>query len=172
MPTPMFNTHAVVKRLQQAGFTEQQAEVQADVLFEVVTENLASKDDLKQTEARLGHNLDAAADRLDRKIEETADRLDRKIDDTAARLDHKIDATAARLDHRIEQLRGDLRQTEERLQHEITETAARLDHRIEQLRADTKAESAHVKAELIRWMIGVGILQTSLIAALLLKLAP
>lgn len=139
MATAMLNAHAVVKRLQQAGFTEQQAEV----LYEFVTENVASKDDLDRLHAATQTDL-----------RQTEERLRHEITETAARLDRKIGQEVARLDHKIEQ------------------EVARLDHRIEQFRADTKADIAGVKAELIRWMVGVGILQTSLIAALLLKRAP
>jgi hypothetical protein len=35
---------------------------------------------------------------------------------------------------------------------------------------DTELKIAETKSELIRWVVGVGLLQTTLIAALLLKL--
>lgn len=41
---------------------------------------------------------------------------------------------------------------------------------IELLRADTKAQISESKAELIRWVVGVGLLQTTLITGVLLKL--
>lgn len=139
MAMSMFNTHAVVKRLQQAGFTEQQAEVQAEVLYEFVTENLATKDDLDRLRVATQTDLRQTEERLHHEITETATQLDRKIGETEERLDHKI-----------EQLR--------------LETKADI--------ATVKANISDVKAELVRWVVGVGILQTGLIAALLLKLAP
>lgn len=41
---------------------------------------------------------------------------------------------------------------------------------LELLRADLKRDIAETKAELIRWVVGAGFLQTTLIAALLLKM--
>lgn len=43
---------------------------------------------------------------------------------------------------------------------------------IEVLRAEMRTEMAETKADLIRWVVGVGVLQTATIAALLIKLAP
>ncbi|MBT7069231.1 MAG: DUF1640 domain-containing protein [Verrucomicrobia bacterium] len=58
--TLTFDTLAYSKRLRQAGFTEQQAEVQAEALAHVIDERLATKDDivglkrdLKEMEMRL-----------------------------------------------------------------------------------------------------------------------
>ena len=46
-----------------------------------------------------------------------------------------------------------------------------LDHKIELLRADTGRLIAETKADLTRWIIGAGFLQTTLIIGVLLKLA-
>ena len=52
MVLPAFDTHAYVKTLKSAGFTEQQAEAQAElnakILSELVTEKLATKDDIAE----------------------------------------------------------------------------------------------------------------------------
>lgn len=54
MGLPAFDTHAYVKRLKQAGFNEAQAEAQAElqaqVLSSLVTEKLATKDDILRLE--------------------------------------------------------------------------------------------------------------------------
>lgn len=42
--------------------------------------------------------------------------------------------------------------------------------KIELVRSELKRDLAETKSELIRWVVGVGLLQTTLIAALLLKL--
>ncbi len=49
------------------------------------------------------------------------------------------------------------------------ETTLRKD--IEILRAESKRDIAETKAELVRWVVGVGILQIAMITALLLRLA-
>lgn len=54
MGLPAFDTHAYVKRLKAAGFSEQQAEAQAElqaqVLSTLVTEKLATKEDITRLE--------------------------------------------------------------------------------------------------------------------------
>lgn len=58
-----FDTLTYAKKLKEAGFTEQQAEVQAEALRAVVDANLATKQDLKVLEGTLRHEmkeLDAA----------------------------------------------------------------------------------------------------------------
>ncbi len=57
MALPAFDTHAYVKRLKAAGFNEKQAEaqaeLQADVLSSLITEKLATKDDIVSLENRM-----------------------------------------------------------------------------------------------------------------------
>jgi hypothetical protein len=48
-----FDTLVYARRLRQAGFSEQQAEVQAEALAAVVGETLATKQDLRELEYRL-----------------------------------------------------------------------------------------------------------------------
>ena len=48
-----FDTLAYAKKLKKAGFTEQQAEVQAEAMAELVNEQLATKRDLKELEMSL-----------------------------------------------------------------------------------------------------------------------
>ena len=51
--TLSFDTLAYAKKLIDAGFSQQQAEVQAEALAEVIDENIATKRDLKELEMRL-----------------------------------------------------------------------------------------------------------------------
>ncbi|KJU82277.1 hypothetical protein MBAV_005522 [Candidatus Magnetobacterium bavaricum] len=51
--TLIFDTHAYVKKLKAVGFTEEQAEVQAEAMSELIEEGLATKRDLKELELRL-----------------------------------------------------------------------------------------------------------------------
>lgn len=53
-----FDTPAYAKKLQEAGFTSEQAEVQAEALRAVVVENLATKQDLKELETKLLHQME------------------------------------------------------------------------------------------------------------------
>lgn len=60
-----FDTLMYAKKLEKAGFSPEQAEVQAETLKEIVEnnqksieENIATKKDLKETETVLRHELD------------------------------------------------------------------------------------------------------------------
>jgi len=55
--TATFNTLAYAKKLKAAGFTDEQAEIQAEALSEIIEERLATKQDLKELELRLKHDL-------------------------------------------------------------------------------------------------------------------
>lgn len=52
-----FDTHAYVKRLRAVGFTEDQAEAQAETLAEIVEDKLATKADLKELELNLRRDM-------------------------------------------------------------------------------------------------------------------
>jgi hydroxylamine reductase (hybrid-cluster protein) len=71
----------------------------------------------------------------------------------------------------LEQARHDYHLDELASKRDLKELEFSLKKEIELLRADTKKDIAESKAELIRWVVGVGILQFALISALLLKMA-
>ena len=53
MSVMVFNSLNYAKRLEQAGFTRQQAEVQANTMTEIVDEKIATKQDLRVLEYRI-----------------------------------------------------------------------------------------------------------------------
>ncbi len=58
MPHPqVFDTHAYVKKLKAVGFTEEQAEVQTEVVSVLIDEQLATKQDLKTLEAGMKQDM-------------------------------------------------------------------------------------------------------------------
>jgi len=52
-----FDTHAYVKKLRAVGFSEEQAEVQAETLSSLSNDQLATKQDLRELEERLMYRL-------------------------------------------------------------------------------------------------------------------
>jgi hypothetical protein len=48
---------AYAKKLKAAGFTEDQAKIRTQALAEIIEERLATKQDLKELELRLKHDL-------------------------------------------------------------------------------------------------------------------
>ncbi len=65
----------------------------------------------------------------------------------------------------------DLKDLEVVLRTEIKTLESELTHKIELLRADTRRDQAETKADLTRWIIAAGFLQTTVIVAVLLKIA-
>ena len=53
----IFDTLAYAKKLTAAGFTQQQAKVQAEALAEIFDEKMATKRDLRELEYRLKYDL-------------------------------------------------------------------------------------------------------------------
>jgi len=52
-----FDTHAYVKKLVAVGVKEAQAEVQAEMLTQLLDDNLVSKHDMKEMETSLRHDM-------------------------------------------------------------------------------------------------------------------
>lgn len=52
-----FDTLAYSKKLVAAGFTQQQAEVQAETFAEIIDEHIATKQDLKEMEIALKRDM-------------------------------------------------------------------------------------------------------------------
>ena len=75
MSTLVFDTHSFVKELTQAGMPEAQAEVLARSQATLIDEKLATKQDLKELEARLTRDIKELEDRLARDMRELELRL-------------------------------------------------------------------------------------------------
>lgn len=75
----------------------------------------------------------------------------------------------ARHDYQLDDLatKRDLKELELILKSEIKDTELKLESRIK----DTELKISETKAELVRWVVGVGLLQITIITALMLKLA-
>ena len=109
-----FDTHAAVKKLQQAGFTEQQAEAQTTLLMDVITGEVATKRDIEAVKldienVRAELKRDIEAVKLD--LENVRTELKRDIETLRAELKHDI----AELKHDMAELRRDMKEQELRL---------------------------------------------------------
>ena len=74
----MFDTHTYVKKLELAGFTETQAEVQVEALsavLEEIKETLATKDDLLIMEERLTGQMNTRFAQMDAQFHSLEERL-------------------------------------------------------------------------------------------------
>jgi hypothetical protein len=80
------DTLAYARRLREAGFTEQQAEGQAEALAAAMTDTLATKQDLRELETRVDARfaqVDVRLTELDRRMDE---RLTSRLNEQTAML--------------------------------------------------------------------------------------
>ena len=145
-----FDTHASVKKLQEAGFTAQQAEAQVELLLTIVEGNLATKQDLKETEGRTEirlKELDAKIELVRRDLKEMESRTEIRLKEMESRTEIRL----KELDAKIELVRRDLKEMESRSDH--------------------KFELVHQKIELARrdtiiWLGGIVVAGFAVMAAM------
>ena len=75
-----FDTLKYANKLKTAGIPEQQAEVQAEAMAELVTEKLATKQDLHVLEERMTAKVSELETRMTTKVNELEMRMTAKID--------------------------------------------------------------------------------------------
>ena len=152
----MFNTHTYVKKLELAGFTETQAEVQVEALsavLEEIKETLATKDDLLIMEERLtGQN---------RSLEE---RLTGQMNTRFAQMDAQFRSLE-------ERLTGQNRSLEERLIGQMNTRFAQMDaqfHSLEErLTGQLKSAIAESQNTTLKWIVGLFVTLLGVFIALL-----
>lgn len=95
------DTLAYARRLREAGFSEQQAEGQADALAAAMMDSLAAKQDLGELERR----LDGRFDRIDSRfgqVENRIDYLEKHIDTRFAEQEKRLEIRLSEQDRRME----------------------------------------------------------------------
>jgi predicted phage-related endonuclease len=90
MTTLTFDTLAYSKKLRAVGFTEEQAEAQAETIINLMTEQLATKTDLKEVEAGLKRDIKELDLKFELKMKELESNLKRDIKEMELRLENKI----------------------------------------------------------------------------------
>ncbi len=135
-----FDTHKFVKNLSAAGMKTEQAEVLADTYAELLTDRLATKEDLRALKKELNAKIDFQGEQLNARIDSLEERLDDKIDSLEKRLNSKIEAQGeqlnakidaqgeqlnAKIDFQGEQLNGKMDSIEERLNRHIEQAQTR-----------------------------------------------
>lgn len=109
------DTLAYARRLREAGFSEQQAEGQAEALAAAMTDTLATKQDLSEFAARQDVRLaqidarfaqvDARFDRLEKHFDTRIDELERRfvlrLEELEKRTELRLSETIAHLERRM-----------------------------------------------------------------------
>jgi hypothetical protein len=101
------DTLAYARKLREAGFSERQAEGQAEALAAAMTDTLATKQDLSElgsrVDVRFAH-VDTQFAQVDARfaqIDARFDRLDQRLVEMERRFEYRMDARIADLERRI-----------------------------------------------------------------------
>jgi len=114
------DTLAYARRLREAGFSERQAEGQAEALAAAMTDTLATRQDLRELETRIDARLDRVDARFDR-VDARFVQVDSRIDSLERRMDMRFEETEKRMAIRFESIenrmatRADLADLERRM---------------------------------------------------------
>ena len=117
MTTLIFDTHAFVKELTQAGMSEEQAEVLARSQATLIAEKLATKQDLKEMEVGLKRDIKEMETRLKHDIK----KLERDMKEMEANLKRDMKEMETRLKHDNKKLERDIKELELRLKRDMQE---------------------------------------------------
>ena len=91
------DTLAYARRLREAGFSNEQAEGQAQALAAAMTDTLATKQDLRELELR----MDARFAQVDTRLTEFEKRVDARFEHLERQFDTRLDGKLADLERRV-----------------------------------------------------------------------
>ena len=120
---------------------------------------VATQPQLRETELRLQKEIKEVEANLLKEIKEIEANLQKDIQQTRL----EIKEVEANLQKDIQQTRLEIKEVEARLLKEI--------HLLDLKIAENTSKIAETKAELVRWVVGVGLLQTTLLTGVLLRVA-
>lgn len=111
--TMIFDTLIYAKKLKSAGFTEEQAEIQAEALASIVDEKLAAKRDLKELETNLRRDMKEIEANLKHDMKELEVSLKRDMKELETNLKRDMKELETNL-------KRDMKELEIRLKHDLT----------------------------------------------------
>ena len=136
MPMIALDTLAYARRLRQAGFSEEQAEAQAEALAAVMVESLATKPDLQELDlrmdtrfARLGEQFARIDERFAR-VDERFARVDERFVQLERQMDTRFAEQTARFETRFTELGGRMVALESRFGAKLADLERRLTMRL------------------------------------------
>jgi hypothetical protein len=109
---PKYDSLEYASELKDAGVPEAQAKIQAKALFRVIDQQLVTKQDIKELEAKFGCDI--------------------------KELEVKIKELEVKLSHDIQNVQRDIKETEAKLTRDIKETEAKLTLNIQAIQLEMK----------------------------------
>lgn len=144
-----FDTLDYAKKLEAAGVPVRQAELQSQLLADVISDSVALPADIERIQAVLSENMVISELKLSQKIEASESRLNQKIEASESRLNQKIEASESRLNQKIEASVSELNQ-------KIGTSVSELNQKINTLELRMFAEFEKMRGDvtLLKWMLG------------------
>ena len=129
--------------------------------------NVATHSDIRESELRLQKEIIEAEGRVRTEIKELEGRIQAEMKELEGRIQAEIKDLEGRLRAEMKEMEGRLRAEMKDLEGRIQLQLKEMDRRI----SNVELKIAETKVELVRWVVMVGILQTTLITGVLLKIA-
>lgn len=83
----MFNALKYTKQLEQVGFSREQAEIQLQIIGEVLEGDLVTKQDFKLLEAKMESGFDGLSKKVEYEIANLSGRLEHEVADIGGRFE-------------------------------------------------------------------------------------
>jgi phenylalanyl-tRNA synthetase alpha subunit len=147
-----FDTLSWAKKLEQAGVPPQQAEVQVELIFRAIDDNICTKQDLRELEG----NINVKLKELELKIEG----IRRESLGIKSDLELKIEETRKDLGLKIEEVRKEVRREIEEVRREIVGVKT-------DLAVATEKLNANISKQIAKWVLGVSAIQVTVLLTLI-----
>jgi hypothetical protein len=134
--TSAFDTLRYAKQMQKAGFTMEQAELQAETFLAIVQEQLVSKNDLKTLESTLTY-----------KLEKLAAQSNAHANELEAKTALQMKEIDARTNAHIELVHREIKEIEAKTTTQIKELEAKTTTQIKELEAKTTTQIKELEAK-------------------------
>jgi cell division protein ZapA (FtsZ GTPase activity inhibitor) len=162
-----FDTLDYAKKLALAGLPVPQAELQAQLLGDVLGKSIATPDDLAALNQHLSGKIDNLAQSVKSQIDNLEQRVDSKIDSLEQRIDRKIDSLEIKIDSLEQRIDIKLENLEQRIESKMDNMGLRSDNKLAAYarNVDTQLTCMNGDITLLKWMTGttIGLLFTVLL---------
>jgi cell division protein ZapA (FtsZ GTPase activity inhibitor) len=162
-----FDTLDYAKKLALAGLPVPQAELQAQLLGDVLGKSIATPDDLAALNQHLSGKIDNLAQSVKSQIDNLEQRVDSKIDSLEQRIDRKIDSLEIKIDSLEQRIDIKLENLEQRIESKMDNMGLRSDNKLAAYarNVDTRLTCMNGDITLLKWMTGttIGLLFTVLL---------
>jgi ribosome-associated translation inhibitor RaiA len=151
-----FDTLSWAKKLEQAGVPPQQAEVQVELIFRAIDDNICTKQDLRELEGNISiklKELELKIEGIRRESLGIKSDLELKIEGSRKDLGLKIEEIRSGLELKIEGTRGDLELKIEEVRKDLTVAIEKV--------------NASISKQIAKWVLGVSAIQVTVLITLI-----